>query len=178
MKVAQAALEDLAPQLKATARQLEARHKQWLKLLDKAEKELRGRKSDAFDAKAIREARRALLAADRNRNEEATVRDLALEALKQSGYFIAQGHWLLSRFPDGVFVDVQGLCAAVTRERIGQNDWSLTPGRYVGVAVVTEDDEEGFVDRMRIIHDELVELNEKASELAATISANFEELLA
>lgn len=178
VKVAQAALEDLAPQLKATARQLEARHKQWLKLLDKAEKELRGRKSDAFDAKAIREARRALLAADRNRNEEATIRDLALEALKQSGYFIAQGHWLLSRFPDGVFLDVPGLCAAVPLERIGQNDWSLTPGRYVGVAVVTEDDEEGFAERMRAIHDELAELDEKASELAATISENFEELFA
>lgn len=178
VKVAQTVLEHLAPQLKTTARQLEARHKQWLKLLDKAEKELRGRKSDAFDAKAIREARRALLAADRNRNEEAAVRDLALEALKQSGYFIAQGHWLLSRFPDGVFVDVQGLCAAVTRERIEQNDWSLTPGRYVGVSAVAEDDEEAFVDRMRAIHDELAELNEKASELAVTISANFEELFA
>ncbi|WP_182337077.1 SAM-dependent DNA methyltransferase [Stenotrophomonas acidaminiphila] len=65
-----------------------------------------------------------------------------------------------------------------TRERIGQNDWSLTPGRYVGVAVVTEDDEEGFAERMRAIHDELAELDEKASELAATISQNFEELFA
>ncbi|HEL5320803.1 TPA: N-6 DNA methylase [Stenotrophomonas maltophilia] len=178
VKAAQAVLEDLAPHLKSTARQLETRHKQWLRLLDKAEKELRARKSDAFDAKAIRDARRALLAADQNRREEATVRDLALEALKRTSYFIAQAHWLLSRFPDGVFVDVPGLCAAVTRERIKQNDWSLTPGRYVGVAPIIEDDEEGFVDRMRTIHDELAELNERASELAATISANFKELLA
>ncbi|WP_164242515.1 type I restriction-modification system subunit M [Stenotrophomonas maltophilia] len=178
VKAAQAVLEDLAPHLKSTARQLETRHKQWLRLLDKAEKELRARKSDAFDAKAIRDARRALLAADQNRREEATVRDLALEALKRTSYFIAQAHWLLSRFPDCVFVDVPGLCAAVTRERIKQNDWSLTPGRYVGVAPIIEDDEEGFVDRMRTIHDELAELNERASELAATISANFKELLA
>ncbi|WP_251279445.1 hypothetical protein, partial [Enterobacter hormaechei] len=64
VKAAQAVLEDLAPHLKSTARQLETRHKQWLRLLDKAEKELRARKSDAFDAKAIRDARRALLAAD------------------------------------------------------------------------------------------------------------------
>lgn len=178
VKAAQAALEDLSPQLKVTIRQLEARHKQWLKLLDKAEKELRGRNSKAFDAKAIREARRALLAADQKRDEDATVRDLALEALKQSGYFIAQAHWLLSRFPEGVFVDVPGLCAAVTRERIEQNDWSLTPGRYVGVAAVTEDDEEGFAERMRTIHEELAELNEKASELAVAIGTNFEALLA
>lgn len=178
VKTAQDVLENLAPHLKSTARQLEARHKQWLRLLEKAEKELRARKSDAFAAKAIRDARRTLLAADQNRREEATVRDLALEALKRTSYFIAQAHWLLSRFPDGVFVDVPGLCAAVTRERIKQNDWSLTPGRYVGVAPIIEDDEEGFVDRMRTIHDELAELNERASELAATISANFEELLA
>ncbi|WP_256202377.1 hypothetical protein [Stenotrophomonas pictorum] len=44
--------------------------------------------------------------------------------------------------------------------------------------MVTEDDEEGFAERMRAIHDELAELDEKASELAATISQNFEELFA
>ncbi|TAA36983.1 type I restriction-modification system subunit M [Pseudoxanthomonas winnipegensis] len=178
VRAAQTVLEELAPHLKATARRLEARHKQWLRLLDKAEKELRGRKSDAFDARAIREAKRALLAAGEKKDEEATVRDLALEALKQSGYFIAQAHWLLSRFPDGMFVDVPGLCAAVTRERIKQSDWSLTPGRYVGVATITVDDEEGFVERMRAIHDELAELNERAGELAATITANFQEIFA
>src|SRR5690606_3281233 len=136
------------------------------------EKELRVRNSRAFDAKAVREARRALLVADAKKAEAATVRDLALEALKQSGYFIIQAHWLLSRFPDGMFVDVPGLCAAVTRERIEQNDWSLTPGRYVGVAAVVDDDEEGFAERMRTIHEELEDLNEKAGELAVTIDSN------
>ncbi len=178
IKSVQVELEALAPQLKATTKLLEARHKRWLKLLETAEKSLRARNSGAWDGKAIREVKRALQAADVKKNEEATVRDLALDALKQSGYFIAQGHWLLSRFPEGTFADVAGLCAAVTRARIAEHDYSLTPGRYVGVAAAVEDDEEDFVERMRATHDELVELNEKASELAATIRTNFEELFA
>jgi len=54
----QATLDALAPQLKATAKLLEARHKQWLKLLDTAEKQLRARQSKAFDGKAARDAKR------------------------------------------------------------------------------------------------------------------------
>ncbi len=95
-----------------------------------------------------------------------------------SAHFIAQGHWLLSRFPEGVFAAVPGLCKVVTVEEIATNDYSLTPGRYVGLAAVSEDDEEGFVDKMRAIHEELTELNEKAVELAESIGRNFEELFA
>lgn len=178
LKSLQVTLEGLALQIKTTGKQLEARHKLWLKLLDTAEKNLRARSSDAFDAKAIREARRALLAADVKKDEIPTVRDRVLEAVKQAGYFIAQGHWLLSRFPDGVFAVVPGLCNAVTRAEIAEKDYSLTPGRYVGVAAASADDEEDFVEKMRAIHDELTELNERAVELAESIGNNFEELFA
>lgn len=178
LKNVQATLEALAPQLRATGKLLEARHKQWLKLLETAEKRLRARSSDAFDGKALRECKRALLAADAKKNEEPTARDRMLEGVRQAGYFIGQGHWLLSRFPDGQFVAVPGLCKAVTKGEIGANDYSLTPGRYVGVAAVSEDDEEDFVERMRAIHDELAELNEKATDLATSIGRNFEELFA
>jgi type I restriction enzyme M protein len=71
----QAVLDALAAQLKAMGKTLEARHKQWLKLLDTAEKSLRARQSKAFDGKAAREAKRALLAADAKKNEAPTVRD-------------------------------------------------------------------------------------------------------
>lgn len=50
----QTSLDALAPQLKAASKTLEARHKQWLKLLDTAEKQLRARQSKAFDSKAAR----------------------------------------------------------------------------------------------------------------------------
>jgi type I restriction enzyme M protein len=173
----QSVLETLLPTLKAAGKSLEARHKLWLKLLDTADKSLRARVSEAFDGRAIRNARRALLAADPKKNEEATVRDAALAALKQAAYFIHQVHWLHSRFPHGLFEDVPGLCKAVTLDEIAANDFSLTPGRYVGVATAAAEDEEDFAERLREIHNELAELNEKAVELAGRIASNFEELL-
>ena len=173
----QATLDALGPQLKATGKLLEARHKQWLKLLDTAEKQLRARQSKAFDGKAARDAKRALLAADSKKNEAPTVRDAVLDALKQAAYFIHQAHWLHSRFPQALFEDVAGLCKAVSIDDIAANDYSLTPGRYVGVAAAAEDDEDDFAETLRGIHAELAELNDKAVELAGRIAGNFEELL-
>lgn len=173
----QATLDTLAPQLKALGKALEARHKQWLKLMDAAEKTLRARLSKAFDGKAAREAKRSLLVADAKKNEDPTVRDVVLDALKQAAYFIHQVHWLHSRFPHGLFEDVPGLCKAATLDEIAANDYSLTPGRYVGVAATAAEDEDDFVEKLREIHDELAELNDKAVELAARIASNFEGLL-
>ena len=173
----QATLDALGPQLKATGKLLEARHKQWLKLLDTAEKQLRARQSKAFDGKAARDAKRALLAADSKKNEAPTVRDAVLDALKQAAYFIHQAHWLHSRFPQALFEDVPGLCKAVSIDDIAANDYSLTPGRYVGVAAAAEDDEDDFAETLRGIHAELAELNDKAVELAGRIAGNFEEVL-
>jgi type I restriction enzyme M protein len=173
----QTTLDALAPQLKALGKTLEARHKQWLKLLYTAEKPLRARQSKAFDGKAARDAKRALLAADAKKNEDATVRDAVLDALKQAAYNIGQVHWLHSRFPHGVFADVPGLCKSVTLDEIAANDYSLTPGRYVGVAAAAAEDEDDFVEKLRELHDELAELNDRAAELAGRIAGNFEELL-
>lgn len=173
----QTTLDALAPQLKATGKLFEARHKQWLKLLDMAEKPLRARQSKAFDGKAARDAKRALLAADSKKNEAPTVRDAVLDALKQAAYFIHQVHWLHSRFPQALFEDVAGLCKAVSVDDIAANDYSLTPGRYVGVAAAAENDEDDFAETLRGIHAELAELNDKAVELAGRIAGNFEELL-
>jgi type I restriction enzyme M protein len=173
----QATLEALGPQLKAAGKALEARHKGWLKLQDTAEKGLRARLSKAFDGKAAREAKRALLASDVRRDEAATVRDEVLEALKQAVYFIHQGHWLHSRFPDALFERVPGLCTVATLKEIEANDYSLTPGRYVGVATAGAEDEDDFAEKLREIHDELTELNDKAAELSGRIARNFEELL-
>lgn len=173
----QADLDKLAPKLKAGSKLLEARHKLWLKLLDTAEKALRARLSKAFDGKVVRELKRALLAADTKRNEAPTVRDDVLEALKQAAYFIHQVHWLHSRFPEGKFADVPGLCKAVTTVEIANNDYSLTPGRYVGTAPDLTGDDDDFEQTLRDIHEELIELNDKAVELAGRIGRNFEVLL-
>ena len=63
-----------------------------------------------------------------------------------------------------------------TGPRLEANDWSLTPGRYVGVAPEEEDDDFDFEEALRDIHVELEDLNAEAAQLAATIKKNFEEL--
>ncbi|MFM6007847.1 MAG: SAM-dependent DNA methyltransferase, partial [Sphaerospermopsis kisseleviana] len=101
----------------------------------------------------------------------------AISVIKSTLYMKAQVTWLQSRFPDGVFVDVPGLCKVVTLDNITQEDYSLTPGRYVGVAAVGGEDKEDIEERLREIHLELASLNEEAQELGASILVNFEELL-
>jgi type I restriction enzyme M protein len=99
-----------------------------------------------------------------------------VEQLKRTAYFERQAHWLLSRFPAAKFVAVPGLCRIVTRAEIGAADWSLTPGRYVGVAPPEVDEDFDFEQAMREIHLELADLNSDAAGLAAKIQANFEGL--
>jgi len=98
------------------------------------------------------------------------------QSLRQSSYWSKQVEWLESRFPDHKFVDVEGLCKAVSQTQIETADWSLTPGRYVGVAPEEEDEDFDFEQTMRDIHGELADLNEEAAALAAKIQENFEGL--
>lgn len=178
-KAFHAKAEAINPALKSGLAALEARHKAWLKLLDLAEKTLRPRQWAAFDGDAARDTKKALLPRDVRKREKPTVRDLGVEALKRASYFIAQGHWLASRFPSGLYEDVPGLCKAVSRADLKSNDYSLTPGRYVGAAVGVQDDEDGgaFVSRMREIHSELAELNAASILLAARVQSALVEII-
>jgi len=71
---------------------------------------------------------------------------------------------------------VPGLVKLVDLKEIEAADWSLTPGRYVGVAPSEEDEDFDFEQTMRDIHTELADLNKEAVELAAKIQKNFDEL--
>ena len=64
----------------------------------------------------------------------------------------------------------------VDRAEIETHDWSLTPGRYVGVAPEEVDEDFDFEESLRSIHIDLKGLNEEAAELAAQIFLNFGEL--
>lgn len=103
-------------------------------------------------------------------------RDLSVEQLKQVRYFYKQAHWLLSRFPEGKPCDVEGLVKLVDIKDIEAADWSLTPGRYVGVAPEEMDEDFDFEEALRDLHIELKGLNDEAAELAEKIARNFEEL--
>jgi type I restriction enzyme M protein len=97
-------------------------------------------------------------------------------SLKRFRYFEGQAGWLLSRFPEGKLQDVTGLVKLVDQEELAANDYSLTPGRYVGVAPEEDDEDFDFEEVMGEIHGEIETLNAEAAELAETIAKNFEEL--
>lgn len=101
------------------------------------------------------------------------------EVLTKS-YWQSNIDWLLERFPDGKYRDVIGLCKIAKLEGedgIIDQDYSLNPGRYVGVVI--EDDgmtEDEFKAEMLSLNDELSKLNEEAHSLEEKISINLQEL--
>lgn len=103
-------------------------------------------------------------------------RHTAVEQLKAATYLHRQIAWLQDRFANAEMQDVPGLCKVVSRADIEAADWSLTPGRYVGVAPAEADEDFDFEQTLRDIHVELADLNREAVELAAKIQENFEEL--
>ncbi len=103
-------------------------------------------------------------------------RDTVVKQLKLARYFHNQAEWLIERFPEEKLCDVEGLAKLVDKEELKENDWSLTPGRYVGVAPEEEDPDFDFGETMRTIHAELESLNVQAAELAKQIDINFKKL--
>jgi type I restriction enzyme M protein len=88
-------------------------------------------------------------------------------------YFLGHIGWLNERFPNGIYEDVTGLCKAATPAELEEQDYSLNPGRYVGV-VIEEDGltEEEFLKEMKERHTALNDLNSKASDLEKLINKN------
>jgi type I restriction enzyme M protein len=103
-------------------------------------------------------------------------RKAAVEQFRLAVYFHRQVAWLQDRFPDAELQAVLGLVRLVDRAEIEAADWSLTPGRYVGVAPHEEDENFDFEQTLRDIHTELADLNKEAADLAAKIQENFTEL--
>lgn len=125
------------------------------------------------DAAAEYYDRRAVSKAIKQLDEE---RKLAVEQLKDCAYLHRQIVWLQDRFPKAEMQDVLGLCKVVTRAEIEAADWSLTPGRFVGVAPAEVDADFDFEQTLRDIHLELADLNRESVDLAVKIQTNFEEL--
>jgi type I restriction enzyme M protein len=103
-------------------------------------------------------------------------RNMAVDKLKLIRYFHHETTWLVERFPEEKLCDVEGLVKLVDKEELEENDWSLTPGRYVGVAPEEEDPDFDFEETMKSIHTEFDKLNTQSTELSKKISANFKKL--
>ncbi len=103
-------------------------------------------------------------------------RKAAVEQMKHAAYFHRQIAWLQDRFPKAELEAVPGLVKLVDRKDIEAADWSLTPGRHVGVAAVEEDEDFDFEQTLRDIHIELADLNKEAADLSARIQQRVQEL--
>jgi type I restriction enzyme M protein len=104
------------------------------------------------------------------------LREKLTAILKEVRYFHKHAVWLTQRFPGAKLHDVEGLVKVVSQKELSENDWSLTPGRYVGVAPEVEDEDFDFEESLRELHIELEGLNAEAVELAAKIKSNFDGL--
>jgi type I restriction enzyme M protein len=166
LKAAVDRLATLAETSRDLVEQADLVYKLACRLIDVCENECRARESDTWVGREVARTRKA---AD-------TARQAAVEQLKQVRYFWTQAHWLTERFPEAKLRDVEGLVKLVDVEEIKANDWSLTPGRSVGVAPEEEDEDFDFEETLRDIHVELESLNAEAAELAAQIAKDFGEL--
>jgi type I restriction enzyme M protein len=159
-------LKPLAESSRNLVKQTDLLYKLTGRLIEICENDCDARGNKAWAPRDINKARKAA--------DEA--RQLSVEQLKKVRYFWRQAHWLTDRFPEAELCDVEGLVKLVSKEEIEANDWSLTPGRYVGVTPEEEDEDFDFEEALREIHVELKDLNSEAMKLAAYIKKNFEEL--
>jgi type I restriction enzyme M protein len=166
LNATRAGLHPLAERCRDLTKQIDLAAKLAGGAIDIAVKELDARESDTWDNGEVNKAGKALEAA----------RADAVEALRRVRYFVRQADWLQERFPDAKLRDIEGLVKLVDRVAIKAHDWSLTPGRYVGVAPEKQDEDFDFEEALRAIHIDLKGLNEEAAELSARIARTFEEL--
>lgn len=89
-------------------------------------------------------------------------------------------NWLKERFPEGEYRDVIGLCKVAKLEGedgVKDQDYSLNPGRYVGVVI--EDDgmtEEEFKEKMLGINKEYNSISNDILQLEKVLNSNLKEL--
>jgi type I restriction enzyme M protein len=106
----------------------------------------------------------------------------ALEQLhkevKSSESYFLHIKWLQDRFPKAEYEDVTGLCKLASQDEIKEQDYSLNPGRYVGV-VIEEDGktEEEFFEEFSKLSSSLEDLETESSCLSKDIMRNASFLL-
>jgi type I restriction enzyme M protein len=76
-----------------------------------------------------------------------------------------------------VFDDVPGLCKAATLREVAKMGWSLSPGRYVGVAPGEPVSDDEFKTQLGELDEELEGLDKRARDLRQVIAQSVAEIL-
>ena len=142
-----------------------------LKQLDKAIRELEKR------ALVLAKAAGKRGSADRRTKVLKDAVQALHDEVKSAESWFQHIQWLQDRFPQARYEDVTGLCKLASPEEVKEQDYSLNPGRYVGV-VIEEDGttEEEFIADLTRDHELLRELSRGAQALEAIIEHNLLQL--
>jgi type I restriction enzyme M protein len=73
---------------------------------------------------------------------------------------------------DGNYVDIPGFSASVSRESIGKNSDSLSPGRYIASEIEEDETLFDFSERIRALKSEIEQDFSRSSELESSILKN------
>ncbi len=131
------------------------------KALDK--KDSAGKKQLDEQAKLLRELNAAI-----NAYQSEYGKSQVGEPIQDYKQALKDWHQVLQYFPDGHYADVEGLCKVVDLTEVEENDYSLTPGRYVGYSVQVDEDFD-YQKRLSEIRGELAGLNADANGLMGLI---------
>jgi type I restriction enzyme M protein len=112
-------------------------------------------------------------ATDRKTRALKTALEELHKKVKNAEMFYQHIHWLQERFPEAEYEDVTGLCKLASPADVEEQEYSLNPGRYVGV-VIEEDGRtaEEFVADLINTQEELRQLNSKAATTASVVERN------
>lgn len=161
------AFNSVSEEIKVIIKQIDSTYKQITGIIDFAEKELDAKDFEEWEGREIYKLKKGI--------EE--LRKISFEQLRLSSYFHKQITWLQSKFPKAKLENIEGLVKLVNRKEIEDCDWSLTPGRFVGVAKEPVDEDFDFEETMKEIHDEISILNEESVKLAKIINRNFNNII-
>ena len=74
------------------------------------------------------------------------------------------------------YSDIPGLCAVISEDEISEQEWSLNPGRYVGVKKHSPDDFD-YKKKISSLKDELIQLTNTSNQLEQQINDDIDYLI-
>jgi type I restriction enzyme M protein len=145
-----------------------------LKQLDKIVRQHEKAKTEAAKRNAVADNKKATRnSTDREIKKLKEALELLHKEVKAAESCYKHIHWLQERFPKAEYEDVTGLCKLASQEEVKEQDYSLNPGRYVGV-VIEEDGrtEEEFIAELVNLSSEFSTLSLAATNIEKIITKN------
>lgn len=169
-------LEELVKERRTFKKALDKAFRNTENAYKQADKELKDKNDKTWKAiPSLKEAKTSLDAFAEYTNSDQNREPQHLD--KSAFYYIKMAAWLQERFPEAKYEDVTGLCKVADIHEIAEQDYSLNPGRYVGV-VIEEDGmtEEEYFENLSTLKLELESLTDTSNGLLEKIKSDLNSL--